>query len=883
LKGHIDVWQWDGIPESTKHHPTRVDTRWFEHIRLANVNNEDELCKGLIKGLDIVFATDHDYFLEYNKSENLCVYCKHEDFKVENGKTYLGNQTHLLESYVINPEDLATINSDILPGSEIVYYLNAFRPPKPAWMLARTPVATEKVRIVNKLNRQTGRPYFCREDFEPEMLVRLMEYNAELSKRFKEAIVANWEAESAEKIKAARDELTKLTEGHKDEKALFERLIKEAAEASEKTSVLSAQKAQYEAEVSALSDRHDKLSKAVADLESQLKERVARARENFGEFFAEYSMFIMPQQQSMETLAQEIIKAAAKTAAQEALAQMAANTALAQAAATREAVVREADSKILAREEAARKAEEQALTREEAARKTEEQALLREKAARKAEEQALSREETARRSEEKALLIQETAQKAQEHAIQANEKASKTEQQAIAREAEASQALEQAFQMQEEARKAIEQAVQREESGRMAIDLALTKEKSAQRALEQAFPREEIARNAEEQAKAREEIALKAEEQAIAREEIARKAEEQAIAREEIARKAEEEAIAREAIARKAEELALAKDAEAFKALSQSLSKKSDAKRAEEQALEREAEAKKAEEQAQEREAQAKKAQDQAILREASLIETWVKDTIEPRDVIFISGAQATKDPDDINQDVLRCLADNLEAVGVDKRRVYGLGAFLLAARFQKVNLILAGYGAVLIADALSATLCNKMADRCYITGNDCIDIPSGNNVLAVFDAFGCMNKIACKNERFVCFIAQTSEELLIEPRSIYNYALPVLVELFITREAHEGIIGSIYTGDVFANKSDRRKSPLPKGALLPLARKRLDDVTNLANRIQKLSEFDLMLLNCIPVLSSLSKREKLEEIIASAQLTDEEKSDLKTLLGETP
>jgi hypothetical protein len=737
--GHVGVWEWEDAEGKAIRAKSLADVRWIECIKLPKISSEGDLLKELATGLEFEFEKDHDYFLEIGKS--LCAFCRASDFRVEDGRSYLAEKTFFLDLHEIKSEDVEMTGD---PQTSRYYYKSLNRPQKQR-VLAKTFVDAGKVNVINKIRSITGKPYFCDEDFAPEMLVRLIGYNALVSEKFKEAIVEKWESDSAEKFQAAKRELEDLQESYKNEEELLARLKAEVSKVLE----LISEKEKLAMEISALGEKREKLSKAILDLEGQVRDRISKAKENVGEFFAEYSVFSMLQQNSLETLAQEIAKAA-RAAAQEDLAQASAQADLAEAAATREAEDREVESRALEREEIARKAVEQA---EERARKAEEQAASSEETARKAEEQAKSREEAARQAEEQVAV--------------------------------------------------------------------------ARRAVEKSLQREATACKAEEEALQREATARKAEEEALQREAAARKAEEQALSREEAARKAEEQALSREEAARKAE--------------------------------------------------------GQAVAREASLKGNWVRDTIEHRDFIYASGLQASSDPISIGDEVLGCLAENLEAIGVDKGRVYGLASFLLAARFLNANLILAGYGAVEIADALSATLVNKKADRCYIKGNDCIGMPGGNNVLAVFDAFGCMNKIAANSGRFVCFIAQTSEELMIEPRSVYNYALPVFVELFVTGVPNDEITGYVYKGTGFANKSARRRSPLPNGVLLPLARKRLDGVTSLAHGISKISEFDLILLSCVPVLASLSKKEKLEKIISDAQLSDNEKAELNALLGEMP
>lgn len=250
-----------------------------------------------------------------------------------------------------------------------------------------------------------------------------------------------------------------------------------------------------------------------------------------------------------------------------------------------------------------------------------------------------------------------------------------------------------------------------------------------------------------------------------------------------------------------------------------------------------------------------------------------------------IRGIDINAEPDELKQsEVLVNLEENLEAIGVKERsKCAALGAYLLAAYSLRIPLILAGFGAELIADALSATLFNRTSDKIY-AGNDfehiCAD---SDGVVVVYDGFGIMNKVVSAfGKKFVCFLAQTSEELLIESRSIYNYALPVFAEYYISCEQDpDGIYGTIYKGKITTN-GKKHKTPIPNGVLPPFAFNRLNNlVGTTAELYSDLSEYDEFLLAVMPVMLSVSRRDELVELIQSSDFSDGEKKSLLESIGE--
>jgi hypothetical protein len=235
----------------------------------------------------------------------------------------------------------------------------------------------------------------------------------------------------------------------------------------------------------------------------------------------------------------------------------------------------------------------------------------------------------------------------------------------------------------------------------------------------------------------------------------------------------------------------------------------------------------------------------------------------------YIEGCVYSEEYKEITaEELLEYLTNNLTTIGVDNDKVRALAAYLMAACSLKIPLIFAGYGAVELADVISITLFNKTADRIYADNGKGIDMQGNEGVLIAFDAFGCMDKILVSAKRkLIFFVAQTSEELSIEPRSIYNYALPIFTEYFITEESEsDEVLACVLQGEISTNNKEPRKARvmLPIHCLPKLAFSRIKNLLNLAQDFHgRYEKNDLFMLQVMPVMLSLSMKEELKVLIA--------------------
>lgn len=249
-----------------------------------------------------------------------------------------------------------------------------------------------------------------------------------------------------------------------------------------------------------------------------------------------------------------------------------------------------------------------------------------------------------------------------------------------------------------------------------------------------------------------------------------------------------------------------------------------------------------------------------------------------------VNGKLITEGPEiitDVN-DLIECLEENLIAVGVNKLHCSALGAFLLAAYFARVSLIIAGYGADAIINAVSATLCNMEADRIFIVAGSPVTEKIDSDIIAVYNGLCSMGNIlnSAKSSYFY-FVSQTSEELMLEPRSTYNYALPVFTEYFMTDNANDDLFGSI--SNVQYSRTDKVQKPyFPSYVVPPLAFKNYKMLMGMSAELHNgITPYDIHLLTTLPIMLSLNKRDELLELLSSTTLSDKDKEKIYERMGE--
>ena len=143
-------------------------------------------------------------------------------------------------------------------------------------------------------------------------------------------------------------------------------------------------------------------------------------------------------------------------------------------------------------------------------------------------------------------------------------------------------------------------------------------------------------------------------------------------------------------------------------------------------------------------------------------------------------------------QDFILCLETEIGIAGAGFENMLSFAAYLTAAYMKKILLLLAGPNARDIADAFSVTLTGKTSailDCSNVTSLEDLEVVlnSDDEIISVLNPFS-PNFIAYLPElvniggKFIFAIYPFAEDLKMEPRSFYNYFLPVFTELIIDR-----------------------------------------------------------------------------------------------------
>ena len=170
----------------------------------------------------------------------------------------------------------------------------------------------------------------------------------------------------------------------------------------------------------------------------------------------------------------------------------------------------------------------------------------------------------------------------------------------------------------------------------------------------------------------------------------------------------------------------------------------------------------------------------------------------------YVNGAALASDKIEIFdnwESIVGALRDNLRCVGVAQEYENSLAAFLYSAYCTRTPLLLAGYAGEEIGQALSVSVFGKYADLLTCSGDCNLSLIheafSGDGILLVRDPF-CGNWInaliqeAKASRKQVIFCHPYTEDLAVEPQSLFNYMLPIFTdEISDNAPALEDMIGA--------------------------------------------------------------------------------------------
>lgn len=244
-------------------------------------------------------------------------------------------------------------------------------------------------------------------------------------------------------------------------------------------------------------------------------------------------------------------------------------------------------------------------------------------------------------------------------------------------------------------------------------------------------------------------------------------------------------------------------------------------------------------------------------------------------------------------KDTFELLCDNLQLAGIGSQWTIMLSSFLYSAYLNRMPLLLAGPNAKAIADALSMTIYGKKVDLLKCCGEqDAAALSSfvESDMAAVQNPFhpDWISCISHSNNGFALWLHPFTEDLQIEPRSLYHYAYPVFTECFVDQlPSVENMDAGQETVEYDEFKPDpkyrAKMGPVKKLGLSRLMLSRLEKVLADAKCIGSISDTSMeCLFGMLPMCVLSDKQEALTELLDSEKnIKSEVRAELQRYVEE--
>ena len=260
-------------------------------------------------------------------------------------------------------------------------------------------------------------------------------------------------------------------------------------------------------------------------------------------------------------------------------------------------------------------------------------------------------------------------------------------------------------------------------------------------------------------------------------------------------------------------------------------------------------------------------------------------------------------DPDGIEEfkdwkETVEGIEIELREAGVDEKLSYGLAKFLYAAYCLNQPILLAGSNGGDIADALSAAMYGRLAGRFTCTGDfnlSSIDYirNCSDSIIVVENLFhkdwvDYIDKIVEIKGKYIIITTPFAEDLIIEPKGIYNYVLPLVTDVFVNDIATRDFLGGIGVQNILdvGKKSSKGKyeNLLIKASAPARYRTVVNKIMLTMKSIQNNTTTDEDYMYVLyPYMFAASKNTILEEYIKSDQHVSKDlRNTLLMLLGVT-
>ena len=244
-------------------------------------------------------------------------------------------------------------------------------------------------------------------------------------------------------------------------------------------------------------------------------------------------------------------------------------------------------------------------------------------------------------------------------------------------------------------------------------------------------------------------------------------------------------------------------------------------------------------------------------------------------------------------RDTFELLCDNLQLAGIGSQWTTMLSSFLYSSYLNRMPLLLAGPNANAIADALSMTICGQKIDLLKCCGEQDAEAISGfveSDMAAVQNPFhpDWVSGISHSNNGFALWLHPFTEDLQIEPRSLYHYAYPVFTECFVDQlPSVENMDAGQETVEYDEFKPDpkyrAKMGPVKKLGLSRLMLSRLEKVLADAKCIGSISDTSMeYLFGMLPMCVLSGKQEALTELLDSEKnIKSEVRAELQRYVEE--
>jgi hypothetical protein len=263
----------------------------------------------------------------------------------------------------------------------------------------------------------------------------------------------------------------------------------------------------------------------------------------------------------------------------------------------------------------------------------------------------------------------------------------------------------------------------------------------------------------------------------------------------------------------------------------------------------------------------------------------------------FTEGLVYSEDEHNTWEDTLTSIEMELGEAGIASEYLMSFSAFLFSAYVNNTALILAGPNGESIANALSTAISGKTAgilDCSYKYSKAAVAkmLESDDKVIIIKNPFSIewMNKIIellLPQKKFYILINAFVEDLIIEPKGLFNYAMPVMTEPIVDSVATNKFVGGKPSKDYRKYKNVECKqayrsvlNKMQAGRLtLTRMQRVISDMRNLNSNIGIMEDIMYVLLPYAYVTGN--KNPLIERVKETTKLDNTKKEYILTYLGE--